>query len=261
MKNRRNLGCAAVVAVVTLLSLGLSGSIAAVAAPLSATSSASTAGSEKVRTWDITGDSNSVGKAHPAHGLSALEVGLASRRAYPVWVGERTVLDQSTSYAVGGRKTWEMLENAKPTTSDLSVIMGGTNDIRHGYTISNSMKNIEKWAAVKDAPRVLVLAIAPHQKLSSKVIAYNKALKKLVAKHASDHWVYSDPWVQMRDSKNAGKWARNCGASDGVHASPGGYYKLGLTVGTRIGKLLGTNYSDVRNPDKVSCLWEPGTTS
>jgi acyl-CoA thioesterase-1 len=123
---------------------------------------------------------------------------------------ERLVL--AGGWAVSTKTTSDMLANVVPTPSDVLVLLGGTNDLRHiPWEVSES--NLKGISATIGARSTLLVAIPPIRGMVPDRTDFNARLAALAAQQG---WRFVDPWLGVCVN---GEWAPGAD-QDGLHPTP-----------------------------------------
>lgn len=124
-------------------------------------------------------------------------------------------------WARAGATVEQMAAAVSPVDADVLVLMGGTNDVRHGTRFAEAEASYESIIGTVGADRVLIAAIPPYQPAPEAAMDYEADLAS---------WAYGegypliDPWLFARGAD--GQWAPATSA-DGIHPTAAGYERLG----------------------------------
>lgn len=127
-------------------------------------------------------------------------------------------------YARAGATTAELLQYARPTVADVTVIMAGTNDVTQGVPTSATLNRIAAMFATMGGAHKILSAVAPRTDDIQQANALNYWLARLAKQH---HWTFIDPWVSVRNADGSWKAGTN---TDHVHPSP--------ATGVLVGKIM-----------------------
>jgi acyl-CoA thioesterase-1 len=182
------------------------GSIPSPAALSTAAVPPSAAGSAAVRRFAVIGDSITAGSEARS---SATAPGPG---AWLRWVGGAPLKLQD-GWAAPGASTADMRAHAGPSTAEVLVMLGGTNDISRGIDWADSAADLRAIAASVGSGSVLALAIPPSDAHPVERGGFNVALAQLAA---DEGWGYLDPWTSV----DAGGAYAPGASLDGIHPTP-----------------------------------------
>jgi acyl-CoA thioesterase-1 len=128
------------------------------------------------------------------------------------WVGG-VPLRLQDGWAAPGASTADMRAHAGPSTADVLVMLGGTNDIGRGIDWADSAADLRAIAASVGTGSVLALALPPSDEHPAERGAFNVALAQLAT---DEGWGYLDPWTSV---DAGGRYAPGASA-DGIHPTP-----------------------------------------
>jgi acyl-CoA thioesterase-1 len=150
------------------------------------------------------------------------------------WVNGETAarLVRVGGWAVPGRTTADMLANARPATADVLVLLGGTNDLAHGFPWEGSAANLRGIAAEVGAASTLLVAIPPNDRDPGARTVFNARLAGLAAQA---HWRFLDPWTGVAVD---GAWVPGTGV-DGIHPTPQVAAAVGRIIADRAWQVAG----------------------
>jgi acyl-CoA thioesterase I len=161
----------------------------------------------EMRTYVAVGDSITAGMVQESDSLAT--PGATS------WLHGETAsrLVRAGGWAIPGRVTGDMRANVSPTTADVLVLLGGTNDLARGLPWAETEANLRAIVATISARKALVVAIPPYDLDPAGRSTFNARLAALAAQ---SHWRFLDPWTSVTMN---GAWV--AGASvDGIHPAP-----------------------------------------
>ena len=125
-------------------------------------------------------------------------------------------------WADGGAPTPTILQNVKPVTADVLLVLAGTNDLGR-RPVAESEANIREIVTKAGTPRAVILAVPPFDKDPQLATDYNTAMK---AYAASMGWEWVDPMGAVR---NGDRWAAGM-TTDGTHPTPEAARLIGESV-------------------------------
>ncbi|MGO2005006.1 MULTISPECIES: SGNH/GDSL hydrolase family protein [Micrococcaceae] len=176
--------------------------------------------------------------------FSAVGDSITADHAYPEQVAQRIVGERSwavfaqepgTSFvggwALGGATTADMLAGYSPISSDVLVLIAGTNDIRAGVPFEKIGENLQAIVSQSDSDRVLVSSVPPRDEFRARTVEYNAWLHDFVLEQG---WGWIDGSRGLRDSTHPEVYAAGL-SYDGTHPTAEGGRILGSAVQAALG--------------------------
>lgn len=122
------------------------------------------------------------------------------------WNDPSIVKTSPGGYASSGKTSEQVLEALRPLVpldADVLVLMLGTNDVRLGFTVAETLANLDAIVELVDAPSVLVTLTPPSDLTTTSCptscrtgqFVLNRAIQSHAAKRG---WLAADPWSSYR---------------------------------------------------------------
>jgi hypothetical protein len=117
------------------------------------------------------------------------------------------------AWAVPGATTADMLAGVTPMAADTLILLGGTNDVLHGWDADGSLERLVAVADTVGIDDVVLVAIPPLDPHPAAAVAFNRRLAELAGQQ---RWRFVDPWEGIGEN---GVYLAGA-TTDGVHPVP-----------------------------------------